>query len=337
MTLAPATLSAAIDARAPWIDGAHEGAFRLFHGFTEGDPTLTLDVYARTLVVHDRAELAEGNRARVEAVVAAVRERLPWLRAAVWKSRRAIEHDARNGLLVFGAAGDVDRKVRENGVWYALSLTMNRDAGLYLDTRPLRVWAKENLAGKRVLNTFAYTGSLGVAARAAPAREVIQLDRNASFLEVAQRSCQLNGYPVARKHFIARDFFAETARLRREAGLFDCVLVDPPFYASTRAGTVDLEQSPERIIDKVRPLVAHDGWLVAVNNALWVSGAEWIRALEAASGDYMTLESTIAVPDDARGLVGDAAGAYPADPAPFNHPTKIAVLRVRRKDRRKAT
>jgi hypothetical protein len=35
--------------------------------------------------------------------------------------------------------------------------------------------------------------------------------------------------------------------------------------------------------------------------------------------------------------VGDAAGAYPADPAPFNHPTKIAVLRVRRKDRRKAT
>jgi 23S rRNA (cytosine1962-C5)-methyltransferase len=314
MTLAPPTLSAAIDARAPWIDGAHEGAFRLFHGFTEGDPTLTLDVYARTLVVHDRAELAEGNRARVEAVV-----------------------DARNGLLVFGAAGDVDRKVRENGVWYALSLTMNRDAGLYLDTRPLRVWAKENLAGKRVLNTFAYTGSLGVAARAAPAREVLQLDRNANFLEVAQRSCQLNGYSVARKYFIARDFFAETARLRREAGLFDCVLVDPPFYASSKAGTVDLEQSPERIIDKVRPLVAHDGWLVAVNNALWVSGAEWVRALEAAAGEYMTLEATLPVPDDARGLVGDAAGAYPADPAPFNHPTKIAVLRVRRKDRRKAT
>ena len=36
-------------------------------------------------------------------------------------------------------------------------------------------------------------------------------------------------------------------------------------------------------------------------------------------------------------LMGDGAGAYPADPAPFNHPTKIAVLRVRRKDRRKAT
>ncbi|MEI8255791.1 MAG: class I SAM-dependent methyltransferase [Deltaproteobacteria bacterium] len=332
-----ASLPAAIEARKAWTDGPHDSAFRLFHGFTEGDATLTLDVYGRTLVVHDRAEIAEGNRARVDAVVAAVREHLPWLRAAVWKARRARESDARNGRVVFGTEADVQGKVRENGVWYALSLTLNRDAGLYLDTRPLRAWARQNLAFKRVLNTFAYTGSLGVAARAAPAREVIQLDRNAAFLEVARRSYQLNGFAISRAHFVARDFFADTARLRREAGLFDCVLVDPPFYASTRAGTVDLEQSPERVIDKVRPLVADGGWLVAVNNALWVSGADWVRSLEAASGAYMTLEAILPVPDDARGFAVDASAAYPADPAPFNHPTKIAVLRVRRKDGRKAS
>ena len=46
----------------------------------------------------------------------------------------------RRGKLLFGEAPD--RKVEENGVWYALDLRMNQDASLYLDTRNLRSgWA----------------------------------------------------------------------------------------------------------------------------------------------------------------------------------------------------
>ena len=337
VTTTPPSLDAAIDARAPLFDAAHVGALRIFNGFTEGDPTLALDVFGRTLVVLDHGDETGDRRARVDAAVTAVRAKLPWLKAAIWKARRAETTEARNGVLVWGDEADVDRKVKENGVWYALSLTMNRDEGLYLDTRNLRVWARENLAGRRVLNTFAYTGSLGIAARAAPAKHVVQLDRSETFLDVARRSSELNGFAAAKRHLVAGDYFTETSRMRREGALFDCVFVDPPFFSTTQKGRVDLEEAAAKVIDKARPLVADGGWLVAVNNALWVSGAEWMRVLIEGSRGYADLEATVPVPDDVRGMLATAQSAWPADPAPFGHPTKIAVLRVRRKDGRKAT
>jgi 23S rRNA (cytosine1962-C5)-methyltransferase len=44
---------------------------------------------------------------------------------------------------------------------------------------------------------------------------------------------------------------------------------------------------------------------------------------------YLAVEQLIPVPQDCIGF--DLVRALPADPAPFNHATKIAVLRVRRK------
>ncbi len=326
-------LDAALRARSPLHDDEHVGALRIFNGFSEGDPTLALDVYGRTLVAHDHAHAHDP--ARVEDVVSLVFDRLPWLRAAVWKSRRA-PPEKRNGEVVRGEPADLDKRVREAGVWYATALTLHRDAGFYLDTRGLRAWAKGSLAGQRVLNAFAYTGSLGVAAMAAPAREVIQLDRAASALAEAKRSYALNGFTATKRSFVTDDFFTATARLRREGGLFGCVMIDPPFFSATGAGRVDLEADAARVLAKARPLVSDGGALVAVNNGLFVSGRAWMTSLEALCADgYLAVESLVAVPDDCVGMTGGTA-QWPADPAPFNHPTKIAVLRARRKDGRRA-
>lgn len=92
-----------------------------------------------------------------------------------------------------------------------------------------------------------------------------------------------------------------------------------------------------RILNKVRPLVAHDGWLVAINNGVFVSGADYLKTLEAVCADgYARVETTVGVPLDFTGTEKTRRGALPVDPAPFNHSTKIAVLRVTRKDGRSA-
>lgn len=92
-----------------------------------------------------------------------------------------------------------------------VNLTMNQDASLYLDTRKLRKWALEHLDGKTVLNTFAYTGSLGVAARAGGAARVLQVDRSQDFLNVAKDSYTLNGFPIEKRDFLAEDFSQPSA------------------------------------------------------------------------------------------------------------------------------
>jgi 23S rRNA (cytosine1962-C5)-methyltransferase len=218
---------------------------------------------------------------------------------------------------------------------------LHRDASFYLDTRELRAWAQRNLAGKSVLNCFAYTGSLGVAARAAPAAEVVHVDKNRAFLNVAKDSYVLNGWPIQRPDFVAGDFFDFVAKAKKAERLFDCVFLDPPFFSTSARGRVDLGEEAHKTINKVRPLVGDGGVLVAVNNALFLAGSAYEATLASLCADgYMKLEEIIPVPPDVVGLVragaGDGAG-WPADPAPFNHPTKIAVLRVRRKDGRRAT
>lgn len=325
-------IEAAIAARAPLIDAAHETAFRLLNGFSEGVPALTLEVYQRCLVLHDYAPGGDADVAARALEVA--RAHLPWLTSAVCKRRDGTAAE-RNGRLLLGTSEDLPNRVLENGIWYALRLARHRDTSLYLDTRNLRAWATAHLRGQRVLNTFAYTGSLGVAARAAPSGQVISTDANRAVLAIAEASFGLNGFPVDRRDFRTGDFFAVVARLKRERQLFDCVFVDPPFFAKGARGVVDLQAGTGALINKVRPLVGDGGALVVVNNAVFVPGAEYRTLLDGLCADgYLTFEAAVDVPPDCTGF--HVVGAPPADPAPFNHSTKIAILRVTRKDGRRA-
>ena len=122
------------------------------------------------------------------------------------------------------------------------------------------------------------------------------------------------------------------SRLKRSGALFDCVFLDPPFFTSTDKGSVDLLTDSKRLINKVRPLIADGGWLVAVNNALFLSGEAYMAMLEELCTDgYLRVEGTIPIPEDFTGYPEIRVGEFVADPAPFNHPTKIAVLSVKRK------
>lgn len=323
-------LERAIAVRAPMMDAGHVGALRLFNGFGEGQPSLVVDLYGATAVVHNYATPAAAGTALVAEAMEILRARLPWLAAIIVKTRSSAVAEERRGILAFGTK--VDQRVCEHGVWYAVDPLMNRDASLYLDTRNLRDWVRREFKGKTLLNTFAYTGSLGVAALAGGAARVVQLDRNGEFLKVAKASYALNGLPVRKEDFLVGDFFAKVSHLKKAGELFDGVILDPPFFAAGHGGTVDLVKDAARLINKVRPLIADGGRLVAINNALFVSGAVYMETLDQLCADgYLSLAERIDVPADFTGTPETRVGHPPTDPAPFNHSTKIAVLNVRRK------
>jgi 23S rRNA (cytosine1962-C5)-methyltransferase len=309
-----------------------DSASRLFNGFLEGFPRLSVDLFGETLVLYDYANPPQVDAESLNVTLNFYRQNLPWLRCGLLKRRFSAEQEERRGVILFGT--QPDKKICENGVWYALNLQLNQDASFYMDTRQVRAWLKANLTGLSVLNTFAYTGSLGAAALAGGAQRVVQLDINRVFLNIAKETYTLNGFPIHNTDFIVGDYFRHTSRLRRNADLFDCVIFDPPFFSVTAAGRVNLVQENMRILNKVRPLVADGGWLIAINNALFVSGVDYLHMLQQACADgYLALEEIIPVPPDITGFSSTVQGTLPADPAPFNHATKIALLRVRRKNK----
>jgi 23S rRNA (cytosine1962-C5)-methyltransferase len=321
-------LEKAIQVRTDLFDSKHESAFRLFNGFSEGYPELVLEIYARTLVLHNYANDSTGNQILIQDVIDYLKSSMTWLRAGTLKARNGKTQVEKNGTLVFGTEPDI--QVKEHGVWYAVDLTINRDTSFYLDTCHLRKWLIENMQGKSVLNSFAYTGSLGVAALAGGAIQVLQHDLHRKFLNIAKTSYTLNGFPVHKQDFIAADFFPTIAKLKSTKQSFDSVILDPPFFSRTSRGKVDQEKDSARLINKVRPLINDGGYLIAINNALYVSGREYLQTLEDLCQDgYLKIEEIIPVPEDCTGY--NIVGKPITDPSPFNHSTKIAVLKVHRK------
>lgn len=331
----PASVVRAVAARAHLSDATDTTAYRLFNGHLEGDPRFVIDAYGTTAVIYHQAS-PDHETSPLDAIVTWLPTALPWLRAIVVKERPGTSDEARRGRIVWPTAGDaaaLSSEVREHGVRYAVDLLMHQDAGFYLDTRLLRRWLIDTSEGLSVLNTFAYTGSLGVAARAGGAARVLHTDLNSRYLDVAAASYALNDFTAQRADFQARDFwsFVKGARLRGER--FDRVILDPPFYASSDRGALDLHHDTVRLVNKVRPLVRSGGSLVVVNNALFLSGAAFMRELETlCAGGWLEIERTIAVPNDVTGDPDTRVGAPPVDPTPFTHSTKIVVLTVRHKE-----
>ena len=327
-------LQACLDARSPLIKLGNKSALRLFNGFYEGLPGLVVDLFASTLVISNHSREPESLEVAIQTAQAFYLQKFPWISCVLVKRRAAQELHLQRGERVFGA--ETAAEIEEDGVRYALNLSLNQDSSFYLDTRLLRAYLHENSAGKSVLNCFAYTGALGIAALAGGARSVLQTDLNADALRLARRSYGLNSF-TGSMDLLPLDFFKAVSRLKTSNALFDCIILDPPLFSATEAGTVSLTGNWLTLVNKVRPLVADGGLLIAINNALYLSGEELARSLdELSQSGYIHLETRIPVPQDVTGYPGTIRNEPPVPPAPYNHPTKISVLRVRRKDGAKA-
>jgi 23S rRNA (cytosine1962-C5)-methyltransferase len=323
-------LEKAFKARMSLLDPDNQSALRLFAGFYEGEPRLLADIFASTLLLTAYCDSTNDAQDLLDVAQRFYQERLHCLSCVVQKQRLARNTSLKCGKISFG--NESATSILENGIRYALELTTSQDASFYLDTRGLRAWLKENSQGLDVLNTFAYTGSLGVAALAGGATRVIQVDRNAKYLGLARRSAMLSSLDLGRMKLRAEDVFSEIGNCKKKGIFFDLVLLDPPFFSVTEKGKVNLVSESTRLINKLRPLIKDGGHLVAINNALFLSGQEYMQSLEELCHDgYLEIEQVLPIPEDITGFAETIVSKPPVDPVPFNHPTKIVVLRVRRK------
>jgi len=302
-------------------------AYRLFNGFYEGFRGLVVDRFAETIVISNHHKQPDSIKPAVETTIEYFRKQAS---SILVKTRHSPDPQERKGIIVHGST--LCEQIEENGTRYSLDLQLNQDNSFYLDTRNLRTWLKENSQERSVLNCFAYTGSLGIATFAGGAKAVLQTDLNAAALALAEASYKLNNFSH-KMNLLIRDFFSAVNHLKQQKLLFDLVILDSPFFSSTRFGRVDLQKQQSNLINKVRPLVGHGGKLVLINNALFVSGKQYMQSIEKLqTSGYLKFDQIIPIPEDITGYPDTKVDQPPVNPSPFNHPTKIVVLDVRRKD-----
>lgn len=276
MTLA-ASIAAAIARRAELLAAlAAEGTdcVRLFHGAVEGRPGLAVDRYGPVLLVQSWGTPIEAAE-RAE-IASRVRDALGVDLALAYVER------GRGGARVGDDPRLADAVGHELGLAYDVRpFHGGQDPLLFLDLRVLRRHVKTGAAGLRVLNLFAYTCGLGVAAAAGGAREVVNVDFAASSLAVGRANAERNGIgpevfrviednaiPVLRQlaGLPVKGRGQRRAYQHVEARTFDLVLLDPPRWAKTPFGAIDVERDYPSLLRPAIRCVAPGGRLIATSH-----------------------------------------------------------------------
>ncbi|HEY5155628.1 MAG TPA: pseudouridine synthase [Acidimicrobiales bacterium] len=159
-------------------------------------------------------------------------------------------------------------EVAELGVRYLIDLEASAtSSGLFLDQRETRRRLRAmDLAGQTVLNVFAHTGSLSVAAATAGA-ETLTLDLSKRYLDWARDNMRVNDLDPADHDFIFGDALEWMERLAKKGRTFDVVLVDPP-SSSTSAK----RGRPRWVVERdLHGLVSLGARLCAPGGTLFVS------------------------------------------------------------------
>lgn len=210
--------------RAAFHQGTATNAYRIFHGYSEGCPGLTIDRYNTAAIINHKVPLPEAP-----AAIAAELLRLFPFDHVVLKSHQTLETaDAGAVRNLHGAASAEVLQVLEHGDHYFADPVSLHSNGLYLDARPLRVWLKQHSDGRRILNLFAHTGSLGIAARLGGAKEVVHLDKSREALERIQHSYKLNGLAPDSRGLLRGDIYHHLPRAIKWGQTFDGIILDPP-------------------------------------------------------------------------------------------------------------
>jgi len=206
-----------------------------------------------------------------------------------WIHQRNARASAAGGVTLLAGVATPEVWSREGSVRFLVKPEANVNGGLFLDTREIRTELFRTSAGTRVLNTFCFTGSLGLAAWCGGAREVVQVDISKGILNWARENYAGNeGSGTGEMRFIAEDSraFMERELRRVERGdkaPFDTVIVDPPSFGSSGGVTFSFKEDIEAILSLAFRLLATGGRLFFTTNYRQMTIAELERVVRDAA------------------------------------------------------
>ena len=236
-------------------DSATTTCYRLVHG--EGDllPGLVIDIYGTTAVVQCHSVgMYRSRQAIAEAICAAYGEHIE---AIYDKSSQTLPFKADLGAIdgyLWGRATERENVVLENGLKFKVNWEEGQKTGFFIDQRENRDLVRQYSRGRKVLNTFCYTGGFSVAALAGGAREVVSIDLSERAVRLAEENVRLNFGDEAKHEAIACN---AVEYLKDIDDSYDLIILDPPAFAKHHKVLGNALQGYKKInaraLQKIRP------------------------------------------------------------------------------------
>ena len=267
--------------------------FRVFHGTVEGINGLNIDRYGDGWLIQSfHQTLTEQEVEVISKLLLAVCD-LP----IVYNDR-----SNKNSRVINELDAEMDtysrseQAISENGILFTSKLRHEgQDPLLFLDMRVGREFVKANSHKKSVLNLFSYTCGIGTAAAVGGAKRVVNIDFSSFALAAGRKNAELNGVESVCQ-FIQSDAFPALRQLaglkvasrhnkklpsypKMSASQFDLVFLDPPRFAKSVFGTVDLVNDYQSLFKPAVLTTKSGGTIVCCNNVAKVDKEIWFNSL----------------------------------------------------------
>ena len=209
-------------------------AYRLVHAAGDGLPGLIIDRYASVAVIQCHSIGMHRQRKEIAALLQSL---LPEKITSVYdKSSRSLPERYANvvtdGTLSGPEVSDV--AIQENGRRFVVDLAEGQKTGFFLDQRENRWLLGSYAKGKRVLNTFCYTGGFSVYALLGGATQVDSIDLSGSAVAGTVANVAANGQEFPQRSAVHTADVLEWLGEHGGEGEYDIVVVDPPAYAKNK-------------------------------------------------------------------------------------------------------
>ncbi len=220
------------------IDNVHTNIYRLVHAEGDGLPGLIIDIYGDTAVIqcHSIGMFMMRDKL-VEALISCYGDALKTVYDKSAETLpRTFAENLKNQCLWGEDKGSVIGI--ENGCKYNVDWITGQKTGFFIDQRENRKLLGEYSKGKKVLNTFCYSGGFSIAALLQGAKEVHSLDSSARALDLVTENLKLNGLENSNHKNIKADAVEYIKEIDTD---YDIIVLDPPAFAkhiSTRHNAV---------------------------------------------------------------------------------------------------
>jgi 23S rRNA (cytosine1962-C5)-methyltransferase len=190
--------------------------------------------------------------------------------------------------------------VQEEGLKFEIRPGNGLSVGLYVDARSARRFVRGHSAGKRVLNLFAYTCALGVAARAGGASEVVNVDASKHCLEWGRQNLGHNGFESASGEFWAAEVFFALRSLANKGRRFELVVLDPPSFSNVGKRRLRVVDDYAQLVSMCTQVLEPEGLLLAMCNTKSVGPRQFSNWVQEGFGRQGHCEERLEADSDCR-------------------------------------